>query len=53
MKANININDCCKSIAMQVNVRGMRVFRFRMLIVMALLRVIAWVAPFGVEINEE
>jgi len=53
VKAEIDINDCCKEMTMQVGVRGLRSFRFRMFIVMALLRVVAWVAPFGVEVSEE
>ncbi len=53
MKAEIDASDLCKEITMQVNVRGLRRFRFRMFIVVALLRVVAWVAPFGVEIGEE
>jgi predicted nucleic acid-binding Zn ribbon protein len=53
MKAEINASNLCKEITMQVSVRGLRRFRIRMTIVMVLLRVIAWIAPFGVEINEE
>ena len=53
MKAEVDINDCCKEMTMQVSVRGLRSFRFRMFIVMALLRAVVWVAPFGVEVNEE
>jgi predicted nucleic acid-binding Zn ribbon protein len=53
MKADVDVIDCCKEITMQVSVRGLRRFRFRMFVVVALLRVVAWVAPFGVEISEE
>jgi predicted nucleic acid-binding Zn ribbon protein len=52
MKAEIDIKDCCKEITMQVSVRGLRAFRVRMFIVMALLRVVAWVSPFGLEVSE-
>jgi len=53
MKAEVDINDCCKEVTMQVSVRGLRSFRFRLFVVMALLRVVTWVAPFGVEVSEE
>jgi hypothetical protein len=52
VKAEIDINDCCKQMTMHVNVRGLRSFRFRMFIVMSLLRVVAWVSPFPVEVSD-
>jgi hypothetical protein len=52
MKAEIDINDCRKQLTCEINVRGLRSFRVRMFIVMGLLRIAAWVCPFGMEINE-
>ena len=52
MKAEIDINDSCKHVTCKVEVRGLGSFRVRMFIVMALLRIVAWVCPFRVEINE-
>jgi hypothetical protein len=52
MKADININDACKDATMQVTLHGLRSFRCRLFIVMALLRLVAWIAPFNVEVNE-
>jgi hypothetical protein len=53
MKADVNINDCARRATMEITVSGLRSFRFRMFVVMSLLRLVAWIAPFDVEIIEE
>jgi hypothetical protein len=53
-RAKININQACRgSLTMQVTVRGLKRFKIRMFFVMQLLKAAAWIAPFGVEVNQE
>jgi hypothetical protein len=53
MKADFHINDLTSSVKMEVKIRGMGQFRFRMWIVVCLLRIVSWVSPIEVEATYE
>jgi hypothetical protein len=52
-RAEIDINQVCReSLSMQVMVKGCKRFKIRMFFVMQLLRIAAWIAPFGMEVQQ-